>query len=117
MGPIEVPADKYWGAQTQRSKENFTIGGQTQVMFPSLFSAIPYVKGGKLKAIGVAELSEQEILERAAAKWRVELRNDRATKALGMYAMDEEFMRELELRGIRFTGWIAPPESGWRCWL
>jgi tripartite-type tricarboxylate transporter receptor subunit TctC len=31
-----------------------TIGGQTQVMFPSLFTAIPYVKGGKLKAIGVA---------------------------------------------------------------
>ncbi|VTU23215.1 Argininosuccinate lyase [Variovorax sp. PBS-H4] len=31
-----------------------TIGGQTQVMFPSLFTAIPYVRGGKLKAIGVA---------------------------------------------------------------
>ena len=28
MGPIEVPADKYWGAQTQRSSENFHIGGQ-----------------------------------------------------------------------------------------
>lgn len=28
MGPIEVPADAYWGAQTQRSKENFAIGGQ-----------------------------------------------------------------------------------------
>ncbi|MCB0608018.1 MAG: class II fumarate hydratase, partial [Lewinella sp.] len=28
MGPIEVPADKYWGAQTQRSSENFRIGGQ-----------------------------------------------------------------------------------------
>ena len=28
MGPVHVPADKYWGAQTQRSKENFTIGGQ-----------------------------------------------------------------------------------------
>lgn len=26
MGNIEVPADKYWGAQTQRSKENFKIG-------------------------------------------------------------------------------------------
>ncbi len=26
MGPIEVPADKYWGAQTQRSIENFRIG-------------------------------------------------------------------------------------------
>jgi len=28
MGTIEVPADKYWGAQTQRSKQNFKIGGQ-----------------------------------------------------------------------------------------
>jgi fumarate hydratase class II len=28
MGHVEVPADKYWGAQTQRSRENFTIGGQ-----------------------------------------------------------------------------------------
>jgi len=28
MGPIEVPGDKYWGAQTQRSRENFKIGGQ-----------------------------------------------------------------------------------------
>jgi fumarate hydratase class II len=26
MGTIEVPADKYWGAQTQRSLENFPIG-------------------------------------------------------------------------------------------
>jgi fumarate hydratase class II len=28
MGEVKVPADRYWGAQTQRSKENFTIGGQ-----------------------------------------------------------------------------------------
>lgn len=27
MGEVSVPADKYWGAQTQRSKENFIIGG------------------------------------------------------------------------------------------
>jgi fumarate hydratase class II len=26
MGPIEVPADKYWGAQTQRSLKYFNIG-------------------------------------------------------------------------------------------
>jgi len=31
-----------------------TIGGQTQVMFPSLFTGMPYVKAGKLKAMGVA---------------------------------------------------------------
>lgn len=28
MGEVKVPAEKYWGAQTQRSKENFTIGAQ-----------------------------------------------------------------------------------------
>ena len=26
MGEVKVPADKYWGAQTQRSRENFAIG-------------------------------------------------------------------------------------------
>ncbi len=29
MGQVEVPADKYWGAQTQRSKDNFKIGKGT----------------------------------------------------------------------------------------
>ena len=29
FGPINVPADHYWGAQTQRSLQNFRIGGQT----------------------------------------------------------------------------------------
>ncbi len=28
MGTIEVPADRYWGAQTQRSLENFKIGDE-----------------------------------------------------------------------------------------
>ena len=28
MGPIEVDASKYWGAQTERSRRNFLIGGE-----------------------------------------------------------------------------------------
>ncbi|MBC7158734.1 MAG: class II fumarate hydratase [Porphyrobacter sp.] len=28
MGAIDVPADRLWGAQTQRSRENFRIGGE-----------------------------------------------------------------------------------------
>jgi fumarate hydratase, class II len=28
MGPIEVPADRYWGAQTQRSLQHFRIGSE-----------------------------------------------------------------------------------------
>lgn len=31
-----------------------TIGGQTQFMFPSIFTALPFVKNGKLKALAVA---------------------------------------------------------------
>jgi fumarate hydratase, class II len=34
MGEIEVPADRYWGAQTQRSLQNFKIGGER---FPRQF--------------------------------------------------------------------------------
>ncbi|RMD89436.1 MAG: class II fumarate hydratase, partial [Alphaproteobacteria bacterium] len=30
FGPIEVPADRYWGAQTQRSLMNFPIGWEKQ---------------------------------------------------------------------------------------
>ena len=29
MGPVEVPADKYYGAQTMRSRMNFRIGEET----------------------------------------------------------------------------------------
>ena len=29
MGNIEVPSEALWGAQTQRSRQNFKIGGHT----------------------------------------------------------------------------------------
>ena len=32
MGEVKVPADKYWGAQTQRSKDNFRIGAGIETM-------------------------------------------------------------------------------------
>ncbi|MEM6967248.1 MAG: class II fumarate hydratase [Bacteroidota bacterium] len=32
IGIVKVPAEKYWAAQTQRSKENFKIGGQLMPM-------------------------------------------------------------------------------------
>ena len=32
MGEMQVPADKYWGAQTQRSLENFPIGWEKMPM-------------------------------------------------------------------------------------
>ena len=32
MGEVKVPADKYWGAQTERSHENFPIGVGLETM-------------------------------------------------------------------------------------
>ena len=37
MGEIQVPAEAYWGAQTQRSLQNFKIGGET--MPPTIVTA------------------------------------------------------------------------------
>jgi fumarate hydratase class II len=42
FGPLEVPADRYWGAQTQRSLKNFKIGIET--MPPSMIRALGVVK-------------------------------------------------------------------------
>ena len=42
MGAIEVPADRYWGAQTQRSIENFRIGQER--MPESVIRALGLVK-------------------------------------------------------------------------
>lgn len=42
LGEIEVPKDKYWGAQTQRSIQNFDIGGQTMPV--AIIEAFAYLK-------------------------------------------------------------------------
>jgi fumarate hydratase class II len=43
MGNVEVPADKYWGAQTQRSKENFKIGPEGSMPI-EIIEAFAYLK-------------------------------------------------------------------------
>ncbi len=42
FGPIEVPADRYWGAQTERSRRNFRIGEERQPI--ALIRALGIVK-------------------------------------------------------------------------
>lgn len=44
MGPVEVPADKYWGAQTQRSIQNFDIARDTNRMPVEVIRAFAYLK-------------------------------------------------------------------------
>jgi len=53
MGPVEVPADKYWGAQTERSRNNFRIGPEGS-MPSEIIMAFAYLK--KAAAITNMEL-------------------------------------------------------------
>ena len=48
MGEMRVPADALWGAQTQRSHENFPIGGQT--MPPEIIAAFAQLKKAAARA-------------------------------------------------------------------
>src|ERR1700749_2877557 len=43
MGEVQVPADKYWGAQTERSRNNFKIGPEAS-MPKEIIEAFAYLK-------------------------------------------------------------------------
>ena len=43
MGEVQVPADKYWGAQTERSRNNFKIGPEAS-MPKEIIYAFAYLK-------------------------------------------------------------------------
>lgn len=45
FGNVEVPADKYWGAQTERSLENFKINQPQDRMPPPIIKAFGILKG------------------------------------------------------------------------
>jgi fumarate hydratase class II len=53
MGEVQVPADKYWGAQTERSRNNFKIGPEAS-MPKEIVHAFGYLK--KAAALANAEL-------------------------------------------------------------
>ena len=44
MGEVKVPADKYWGAQTERSRNNFKIGGEKNQMPNEIIKAFAILK-------------------------------------------------------------------------
>ncbi|WP_156288783.1 class II fumarate hydratase [Oceanobacillus salinisoli] len=67
LGEINVPADKYWGAQTQRSKQNFPIGNET--MPSEVIKAFAILKKSAAKAnsdLGLMESKKAEAIAFAA---------------------------------------------------
>jgi fumarate hydratase class II len=69
FGPIEVPADRYWGAQTQRSIQNFRIG--TERMPAPLVHALGLVKQAAAlvnRDLGVLDPKVAEAVAASAAE-------------------------------------------------
>lgn len=67
LGEVKVPADKYWGAQTQRSKENFPIG--TETMPNEIIKAFAILKMTAAKAnsdLGLLDAKKSEAIAYAA---------------------------------------------------
>ncbi len=58
IGKIDVPADNYWGAQTQRSRENFKIG--TETMPVPLIRALGLIK----KAAAMTNMEQGKLDEK-----------------------------------------------------
>src|SRR5258708_29984750 len=67
FGPIEVAADRYWGAQTQRPLKNFRIG--TERMPPPLIRAMALVKRASAevnRSLGILDAKRAHAIAAAA---------------------------------------------------
>jgi fumarate hydratase, class II len=64
MGEVQVPADKYWGAQTERSRNNFKIGPEAS-MPKEIIYAFAYLKKAAAQAnheLGVLAADKKEMI-------------------------------------------------------
>ncbi|RXK17321.1 class II fumarate hydratase [Macrococcus sp. DPC7161] len=57
FGEIKVPADKFWGAQTQRSKQNFPVGKE-QMPIEVVYGFAHLKKAAAIVNLGLGKLSE-----------------------------------------------------------
>lgn len=64
MGEVQVPSDKYWGAQTERSRNNFKIGAEGS-MPKEIIEAFAYLKKAAAYAntdLGVLPLEKRDLI-------------------------------------------------------
>jgi len=119
-----------------------TIGGQTQFMFPSLFTALPHVKAGKLRALAIAGPKRSALLPevptlKEAGVDGVDVRQwygffapaktpkpiiEQLNKALNQVLADKEIARRIEDHGAdvetgtpeQFGGLVKAELAKWR---
>src|SRR5690554_111982 len=65
MGTVKVPADKYWGAQTERSRNNFKIGDYKQQMPLEIIRGFAYLKKAAAytnSELGVLTIEKRDLI-------------------------------------------------------
>lgn len=68
IGEVKVPADKYWGAQTERSRNNFKIGPSASMPL-EIVHAFAYLKKAAAHAncdLGVLDAEKRDLISNAA---------------------------------------------------
>ena len=67
MGDVQVPSEAYWGAQTQRSYQNFKIGGETLPQ-PLIYAMALVKKAAALTNAGLGRIQQEQadLIVRAA---------------------------------------------------
>jgi fumarate hydratase class II len=69
MGPIEVPADHYWGAQTERSLHHFAIGHETMPLAViQAFGVLKLASARVNNALGKLDDEQASLIYRAASE-------------------------------------------------
>lgn len=70
MGEVQVPADKYWGAQTERSRNNFKIGQESSMPIEIIY-AFAHLKRAAAQTnadLGVLSHEKKELIGKVCAE-------------------------------------------------
>ena len=102
MGEVKVPADKFWGAQTERSRNNFKIGPEASMPLEVVYG-FAYLKKAAAHtnhALGVLAVEKRDLISKVCDE---KCKTDGAKEILRMQRVLRRFER---LKKTRAHGWL-----------
>ena len=99
MGEVQVPADKYWGAQTERSHNNFPIGVGLETMPAEIIHAFGILK--KAAARANRALRPEKMTEKKLAAIEQAADEVISGRRSSVRSRSERKHRQVENRGIQ----------------
>ena len=110
MGEVRVPADKYWGAQTERSRNNFPIGVGLETMPREIIHAFGILK--KAAAMANHALKPEKMTEE-----KLTVISQAADEVISLAEYGKEVQLEVKNHRIAFISSDCPDKvcihNGW----